>query len=181
MSTSSLQSYQSLHFSPMPLGLARSLRRRWWWGALLVNGEFASLHPSPPNSDLARRRWQRGALLDQNSAFLHLSAPIFTCSFARPGSVRGTRAGRLLLLPCWTRSTPSFAPSGGLHRAEGGAAAAAALLDEVYAFPRAVRRCARSWSWTAAATTLLTRSFAPPGGICGAGAGRQLLLPFLTS
>ena len=29
-------------------------------------------------------------------------------SFAPPGGVRGAGAGLLLLLPCWTRSAPSF-------------------------------------------------------------------------
>ena len=36
-------------------------------------------------------------------------------SFAPPDAVREAGAGRLLLLPYWTRSTPPFAPSGGVR------------------------------------------------------------------
>ena len=55
-------------------------------------------------------------------------------------------------------------------------------LDEVYAFLRAARWRARSWSCTAGLLllsywTLSTLSFAPPGGVRGAGAGRLLLAP----
>ena len=158
----------------MPLGLARSLRRQWWRDALLVNREFASLHPSPPNSDLARRRWQRGALLDQNSAFLNLSARIFTYSFARPGSVRGTRAGRRLLDEVyaflrtirWLAQSRRWSgccccPAGrGLRLPSRRQAVCAKLeLDGCCYYPadevlRAARWHLRSWSWTAAAATL---------------------------
>ena len=82
-----------------------------------LDGEFASLYPSPQTSGLARRQWFRGALLDRKSAFLHLSPPILTSSFAPPGGVRGAGAGRQLLLPYWTRSTPPFAPPDGVRGA----------------------------------------------------------------
>ena len=51
-----------------------------------------------------------------------------------------------LLLPllCWTRSTPSFAPPGGVREAGSWTAAATTLLDEAYAFLRAARWRARS-------------------------------------
>ena len=51
------------------------------------------------------------------------------------GGVREAGAGLPLILPYWTWSTPSFALQGGARGT--GAAAAATLLDEVYAFLRA--------------------------------------------
>jgi len=66
----------------------------------------------------------------------------------------------LLLLPYWTRSTPSFAPP---HGGRGAGAGLLLLLLLPY------------WTWS-------TPSFAPPHGVRGAGAGLLLLLllPFWT-
>ena len=108
-----------------------------------LDGEFASLHSSPPTSGMARRRWRRGALLERESASLHLSPPIFMSSFAPSGGVRRAGAGRLLRLAYWTRCTPSFAPPGGVRGAGAGAAAATTQQDEVYAFLGTARRSAR--------------------------------------
>ena len=47
-----------------------------------------------------------------------------------------------------------------MHGAGSGAAAAASILDEVYAVLHAARWRARSWSWTAAATTVLDEVYA---------------------
>ena len=68
-----------------------------------------------------------------------------------------TESFKLLTLPCWTRSTPSFAPPGECAELD---AAAITLLDEVYAFLCAARWRAWSWSWTAVATTLLDEVYA---------------------
>ena len=149
-----------------------------------LDGEFASLYPSPQTSGLARRQWFRGALLDRKSAFLHLSPPILTSSFAPPGGVRGAGAGRQLLLPYWTRSTPPFAPPGGVRGAGAGrllllphwtrSTPSFALSDGMCEVKRLL--LLPYWSdWTRSKP-----SFAPPGGVRGAGAGRQLLLPYWT-
>ena len=88
-----------------------------------------------------------------------------------PGGVRGAGAGLHLLLPCWTRSSPSFAPPGGVRRA---AAGLYLLLPcwtrsaPSFVPPGGVRRGARSWSWTAVTTTLLdeTRGRAQSWSCC---------------
>ena len=87
------------------------------------------------------------------------STPSSSC--APPGGgLRGAGLRLPLLLPCWTRSTPSFAQPWHLApvSGDGGAAAAVAVttvLDEVYAFLRAARWLALSWTAAAAATALL--------------------------
>ena len=43
-----------------------------------------------------------------------------TTLVAQSGGVRADRAGRLVLLPCWTKTTPPFAPPGGLCRTGAG-------------------------------------------------------------
>ena len=91
------------------------------------------------------------APLDRKSASLCLSPPIVMSSLEPPGGARGTGAGRLLLLPYWTRSTPSFAPPGAVR----GAGAGRLLLLPC---------------WTRS-----TPSFAPAGGVNELnGAGRLL-------
>ena len=110
---------------------------------------------------------------------LHLPS----CRQVACAAVRGAGAGLLLLLPCWTRSAPSFAPPGGVRRA--GAVATTILLDEILTFLRAARGRVQSCSWTAVATTTLLDEVSaflqvhalPPGGVRGAGAGLRLLLP----
>ena len=67
--------------------------------------------------------------------------------------MRGAGAGLLMLLPCWKRSAPSFAPAGGLR----GAGAGLRLL--LFCWMRS------------------TPFFAPAGGVRGAGAGLLMLLP----
>ena len=108
---------------------------------------------------------------------LHLPS----CRQVACSAVRGAGAGLLLLLPCWTRSAPSFAPPGGVRGAE--AVATTTPLDEILTILRAARGRAQSFSWTAVATTTLLDEvraflkFTPLGGVHGAGAGLLLLLP----
>ena len=54
-----------------------------------------------------------------------------TPSFAPPGGVRGAGAGLLLLLPCWMRSMPSFAPPGGVRGAGAGLRLLRNILDNM--------------------------------------------------
>ena len=149
----------------------------------------------------------RSEPLDWESASLHLSTPIFLSSLAPPGGARGAGAGRLLLdkvyaflraaimmwraragagrllpLPCWARSMPSFAPPCGVR----GAGAGLLLLIPCWtrstpAFLRTARR-----RHEAGRLLLLpywprsTPSFVLPGGVRGAGAVRLRLLPYWT-
>ena len=141
--------------------------RRWWWSSQPLDRESAYLHPGyllrfyvflvPPGG-------ARGA-----GAGRLVQLPYWTRStpsFAPPGGVRGpgAGAGRLVLLTCWTRSTPSFAPPGGVRGA--GAGRLVQLPYWTRSTPsfrilRAARGRARSWSWTAGATTLMDEVFYP--------------------
>ena len=102
-----------------------------------------------PASGLARSWGWRSEPLD-------LSPPIFYVFPCAAWGASGAGSGRPLLLPYWTRSTPSFAPPGGVR---GAGAGRPGLLLLPY--------------WTRS-----TPSFAPPGGVRGAGAGRLLPLPY---
>ena len=107
----------------------------------------------------ARRWWWSSQPLDRESAYLHPGYLLrFYVFLVPPGGARGAGAGRLVQLPYWTRSTPSFAPPGGV-RGPGAGAGRLVLLT----------------CWTRS-----TPSFAPPGGVRGAGAGRLVQLPYWT-
>ena len=112
-------------------------------------------HPHPPNFSFTQIFMKlllppggvRGA-----GAGLHLLLPCWTRSspsFAPPGGVRRAAAGLYLLLPCWTRSAPSFVPPGGVRRGARSwswTAVTPTLLDEISTFLRATRGRAQSWS-----------------------------------
>ena len=93
-------------------------------------------------------------------------------SVAGPGGMHRAVAGWLLLLPCWTRSTPSFLPPGGMHEAgllllllywtrstlSVAPQVCGRAADPTGLRPRLSLRCwvqEQSWSWTAANSLML--------------------------
>ena len=92
----------------------------------------------------------RSEPLDWESASLHLSTPIFLSSLAPPGGARGAGAGRLLLDKVYAFLRAAMM----MWRARAGAGRLPA--GQGLCLPsRRHMWCARSWSWTAVANTLL--------------------------